>query len=110
MISVHVFFLEKSEKWKEALNAHISKSFKKIRVRKNQILTSASDSLIDKRNKLVKSNEKERNKNTRNTTRDEITKLEAQIGQIVMKETLSKAHKFRKYCNRTHQMNSCKLF
>ena len=50
---------------------------------------SAADSLIDKRNKMKKSG----NNNT--------LELDALIAQIILKEEISKAQEFRKFCNLT---------
>ena len=45
---------EKAEVWNKSLGSHISRTFRKIRVRKKQVKGSSSDSLIDKRNKIAK--------------------------------------------------------
>ena len=42
----------KCERWKQTLDAHIKKSFRKIKVKKNKLKPSAADVLIDKRNSL----------------------------------------------------------
>ena len=90
---------ERADAWKTSLKSHISRSFKKIRVRKSQVKTSSSDYLIDKRNKLTKLNEKEHSVLKKQTITTQIANIEIQIAQIILKEGLEKAYKFRKFCN-----------
>ena len=47
---------EKAKLWKTALSSYLNRSFWKIRIRKKLAKTSASDSLVDLRNKLINLN------------------------------------------------------
>ena len=67
---------DKAKVWKNTLSAHLSRSFRKVRVRKMQGKTSASDSLIDKRNKLIKLNEKESSKFLKELNAKQVADLE----------------------------------
>ena len=90
---------ERADAWKTSLKSHISRSFKKIRVRKSQVKASSSDYLIDKRNKLTKVYQKEHSVLKKQTITTQIANIEIQIAQIILKEGLEKAYKFRKFCN-----------
>ena len=79
------------ERWKQSLDSYIKKSFRKIKVRKNQRKQSAAYALIDKRNKIKREHEKSH----------DIRVLDAQIAKILLKEEIYKAKHFVKYCNAT---------
>ena len=53
---------EKVKVWKTALNSHLGRSFRTVRVRKKLSKISAADSLVDERAKLTKIYEKESSK------------------------------------------------
>ena len=71
----------KSDKWIKCLDAHIKKSFKKVKVDNKKARPSASDALIDKQNAL------------KNTYVDAQLKqaLDVQIVEILLKEEIEKA-------------------
>ena len=79
----------KIERWKSSLDSCIKKSFRKIKIKKNNSKRSAAYALIDKRNLLIKGKPKSQ----------EIEALDAQIAKIVLKEEIDKAKHFVKYCN-----------
>ena len=91
--------LEKSNVWKTALSSHINRLFRKIRIRKKHAKTSASDSLVNLRNKLTNLNKKTSSKFLKETNNRKIADLEIKIAQILLKEGLEKARKFKKFCN-----------
>ena len=80
----------KCEKWKAALDSHINRAFRKMRVRNSKLQSSEADNLINKRNKMRK------NKQPKT---EEINKINEQIAEILIKEGVSKANQFRKYCD-----------
>ena len=86
--------LEKANAWKTALSSHINRSFRKIRIRKKHAKTSASDTLVDLRNKLTNLNVKASSKFLKETNNRKIADLEIKIAQILLKEGLEKACKF----------------
>ena len=81
----------KIERWKSSLDSCIKKSFRKIKIKKNNSKPSAAYALINKRNLLIKGKPKSQ----------EIKALDAQIAKIVLKEEIDKAKQFVKYCNST---------
>ena len=91
----------KIEAWEKALGSHLSKTFRRIRVRKEQGKGSASESLIDKGNKLAKLNEVESSEVVKEAHTKSLVKLDLQKAQIIMKEWLEKANKFRRFCDRS---------
>ena len=64
----------------------------------NKSKPSASDCLINKRNKLAKSGSKD------------VANLDAQIVQTIMKEENNKAQQFKKYCNMTGTISLHKMW
>ena len=79
----------KSEIWKNCLDLHIKKAFRKVKIQINKAKPSASHALIDKRNKL---------KNDFGSAQEKKA-LDLQIAEILLKEEVEKASHFKKFCN-----------
>ena len=77
------------DKWLSHVNAHVERSFTKIRIRSRKIRPSAADRLIGQRNKLVKQGKISESK-----------VLDAQIAKTISEEGRHKASMFKKYCDR----------
>ena len=83
---------QKCEKWKTTLDSHINHAFRKMKMRKSIRIDSKIDDLIKNPNKLKKA--KQPNDNL-------IHKLELQISELLIKEGVSKANQFCKYCDQS---------
>ena len=80
----------KCDRWKQTLDSHIKKAFRKIKVKKNRLKPSAADVLIDKRNYMKEDKDSQAK-----------VALDAKIAMILLKEEIDKAKHFVKYCNTT---------
>ena len=82
--------LKQCETWLSYINAHVKRSFKKIRIRPRKIRPSAADRLIGQRNKLIKQGKIEESK-----------QMDVQIAIKISEEGRHKANMFRKYCDKS---------
>ena len=75
----------KCDQWRHTLDSHIRKTFRKIKIKKNRLKQSAADALIDKRNSMKKSHNKDSH---------ELVALDAEIATMLLKEEIDKAQHF----------------
>ena len=87
-------FTLKTDKWKQLLNEHCRKAFKKIRIRKQNMKPSKANQLINERSKLAKTK-----------TDEELKELDSKIADIISEEEREKVMKFQKFTNQNGSVN-----
>ena len=92
--------LSKCDKWRSIFESFCKKAFGKIRIKKEDIKPSKADNLINKRNKLKKQIEDNENDDIKN----ELKEVEEEIADILLKENVSKAQKFQKFCDKNSSL------
>ena len=87
--------LDQCDDWLSSVHSYCEKAFPLVRIRARQIKKSSADDLIKKRNVLVKKME-----NGSINKSEEMKKIEIdnEIAEILAKEEMTKAQKFKQYC------------
>ena len=87
--------------WMNVLVAQCNKAFPKIRIRAKNLKKSKASNLIDKRNTLLR---------TENKDSEEVRKLTEEISIILEEEGKSKAYKFQKFCDKGNTLNVTEMW
>ena len=96
---------EKCEKWFQSLKSHCNKACPIIRIRNNNMKTSAADHLINQRNKLKLSIEDGRSNGI-----EDLTGLEERISDIIAEEENNKDKLFKQFFNETNSVNIAEMW
>ena len=95
-------FNKKINNWKHLLEQHCKNEFPTIRIRRNNLKPEPTDSIINKRNELLKHTTEDASEDLRN--------LDVSIASMIAVQERIKCHKLKKFCDQNGSINMTEIW